>query len=297
MLKKIVLTTAITSLMTTSAFTCTIDGKEGLLPENTEWIGTDAKSMTSSNIDEEKFNEVIDSVVSVYEPIIAEMGGKLKVERNWDDGTVNAYASRRGGTWNVAMFGGLARHETITPDGFALVVCHEVGHHIGGAPKKKSFWSSSWASNEGQSDYFATLKCLRKTWRNENNQAVISKMEVPEVVKTTCASQFTNSDDQAICQRGAMAGMSTAKLFQALRNQETAPDFTTPDANTVSSTSHSHPATQCRLDTYYAGAICPQLDSDDVDQSDEVTGVCYRANGDTTGVRPLCWFAPKKSSI
>jgi hypothetical protein len=296
MLKKLVLTTAITSLMTTAAFTCTIDGKEGLLPKNSAWIGTDAKSMNNANLDEEKFNEVIDSVVTIYEPILANMGGKLKVERNWDDGTVNAYASRRGGTWNVAMFGGLARHEAITPDGFALVVCHELGHHIGGAPKKAS-WYSTWASNEGQSDYFATLKCLRKTFRNDNNQEIVAKMEVPEAVVTTCAAQFTNADDQAICQRGAMAGMSTAKLFQALRSQDTAPEFTTPDTATVTTTADSHPATQCRLDTYYAGAICSQIDTDDVDQSDEVSGVCYRANGDETGVRPLCWFAPKTSSL
>jgi hypothetical protein len=290
------LTMAVTSLMTTTAFTCTIDGKEGLLPKNSEWIGTDAKSMNNANLDEEKFNEVIDSVVTIYEPILASMGGTLKVERNWDDGTVNAYASRRGGTWNVAMFGGLARHETITPDGFALVVCHELGHHIGGAPKKAS-WYSTWASNEGQSDYFATLKCLRKTFKNDNNQEIVAQMEVPEAVKTTCAAQFTNADDQAICQRGSMAGLSTAKLFQALRNQDTAPEFTTPDTATVSTTSDSHPATQCRLDTYFAGAICDQLDNDDVDQSDEVSGVCYRANEDTTGVRPLCWFAPKTSSL
>ena len=252
--------------------------------------------MVNSNLDQETFNAVIDSVVSVYDPIIDEMGGKLKVERNWDDGTVNAYASRRGGTWNVAMFGGLARHEAITPDGFALVVCHEVGHHIGGAPKKAS-WYSSWASNEGQSDYFATLKCLRKTFRNDDNIALMAKVEVPEVVVSTCAAQFNNESEQAICQRGAMAGMSTAKLFQALRKQPAAPKFDTPDAQVVSKTDDAHPATQCRLDTYYAGAICSQLDSDDVDQSNELPGVCARTNSETIGIRPLCWFAPKSASL
>ncbi len=293
MLNKIMLTTALSGLLALPAFTCTIDGKKGILPDNDLWISTDAKSMMSSNIDEVKFNEVIDSVVSVYEPIVTNLGGKLKVERNWDDGTVNAYASRRGGTWNVAMFGGLARHATITPDGFALVVCHELGHHIGGAPKKASFFST-WASNEGQSDYFATLKCLRKVFRNDNNQEIMAKVNVPADVKSTCSAQFNNADDQALCERGAMAGLSTARLFQALRNQTTGPQFDTPDTNVVSKTDDAHPATQCRLDTYFAGAICSQLDSDDVDQRDEAVSVCYRDNGDSTGVRPLCWFAPKK---
>jgi hypothetical protein len=293
MLNKLILTTSVLALLTGQVFACTIDGSEGILPENDMWISADAKSMSNSNIDEAKFNEVIDSVVTVYEPIIRSLGGKLNVERNWNDGTVNAYAHRRNGTWNVAMFGGLARHNTITPDGFALVVCHEVGHHIGGAPKKAS-WFSTWASNEGQSDYFATSKCLRKVFRNDNNKAIVAQMNVPQTVITTCAAQFNNADDQAICQRGAMAGMSTAKLFQALRKQPEAPKFDTPDTKVVSKTDDNHPDTQCRLDTYFAGAICDIDDNTDVNQRDEEQGVCYRANGDTIGVRPFCWFAPKK---
>ncbi len=293
MLKNLILSTSVLALLTGNVFACTVDGSEGILPENDMWISADAKSAANSNLDEAKFNEVIDSVVDVYAPIIRSLGGKLNVERNWSDGTVNAYAHRKNGMWNVAMFGGLARHNTITPDGFALVVCHEVGHHIGGAPKKAS-WFSTWASNEGQSDYFATSKCLRKVFRNDNNKAIVAALNVPQTVIATCAKQFNNADDQAICQRGAMAGMSTAKLFQALRKQPDAPKFDTPDAAVVSKTDDNHPQTQCRLDTYFAGAICDIDDNTDVDQRDEEAGVCYRANGDSTGVRPLCWFAPKK---
>jgi hypothetical protein len=293
MLKKLLLISALSTIVAVQAIACTIDGQVGLLPENDMWISSSAKSMMNSNIDEAKFNEVIDSVVAVYAPIVQGMGSKLKVERNWDDGTVNAYAHRRGGSWNVAMFGGLARHNTITPDGFALVVCHEVGHHIGGAPKKGS-WSSAWASNEGQSDYFATLKCLRKVFQNDNNKAIVANLNVPASVTAICAKQFNNAEEQAICARGSMAGMSTARLFQELRKQPDAPKFTTPSAKVVKKTDHNHPETQCRLDTYFAGAICDLYDTDDVDQKDEAVGTCYRANGDVTGVRPLCWFAAKK---
>lgn len=293
MLKNLLFILSISTVIATPAFTCTMDGKEGIVPDNDLYISADSKSIMNSNIDEAKFNEVIDKVFNVYEPIVADMGGELKVIRNWEDGTVNAYAHRQGGTWNVAMFGGLARHEAITEDGFALVVCHEIGHHIGGAPKKRTFWSS-WATNEGQADYFATLKCLRKVFRAEDNAKVLSNVEVPETVVNTCASQFSGLEDQLICQRGAMAGLSTAKLFQALRRQDTAPDFDTPDTEVVSRTNHNHPQTQCRLDTYFSGAICDILDTDEVDQDDESVGVCYRKNGDSTGVRPLCWFAPKE---
>lgn len=274
-----------------TGFACTIDGKQGLLPENDMWISTTAKM--SNNMTEERFNAVIDKVVKVYEPIISSMGANLKVSRKWEDGTVNAYASRSGSTWNVAMFGGLARHKAITEDGFALVVCHEIGHHIGGAPKKSTWFGTTWATNEGQADYFATLKCLRKAFRNENNAAIVKAMDVPAEVVNKCAEQFSEEADQLLCQRGSMAGLSTAKLFQDLRSSSKEPSFSTPDTKVVSRTDHNHPAYQCRLDTYFAGATCEINDSIDVDNEDEAVGVCYRDSGDTEGVRPLCWFKPE----
>ncbi|MBC77855.1 MAG: hypothetical protein CME64_17750 [Halobacteriovoraceae bacterium] len=253
-----------------------------------------ASAKANANLDEATFNSVIDKVSEIYAPIFSQLGATLKVNRNWDDGTVNAYASRSGSEWNIHMFGGLARHEAVTPDGFALVVCHELGHHIGGAPKKGGWWSN-WATNEGQADYFATLKCLRRSFRGEDHNAVLSKMQVPKMVVDTCAEQWTSEEDQLICQRGAMAGHSTAKLFQALRRQTTPPKFDTPDPAVVTTTDHSHPDTQCRLDTYYQGALCQVDELSDVDQDDETVGVCNRDSGDTSGVRPLCWFAPTAS--
>lgn len=289
MIKKVIATGAM--IATVTGFTCTIDGSEGLLPENNMWISTSAKS--ANTMTEERFNAVIDKVVKVYEPIIAAQGATLSVSRGWDDGTVNAYAQRSGSTWKVSMFGGLARHDAITEDGFALVVCHEVGHHIGGAPKKGGWFGSGWATNEGQADYFATLKCLRKSFRGEDNALIVKNLNVPTAVSEKCSEQFSDATDQLLCQRGAMAGMSTAKLFQALRKQPESPDFTTPDAKVVSKTDHNHPATQCRLDTYFSGATCSIDEMVDVDQKDEAVGVCYRNSGDTAGVRPLCWFKPE----
>ena len=88
--------TTILTLTSFSTFACTTDGSEGILPENSKWISASAK--TASTIDEDKFNEIIDKVVAIYDPIITAMGGELKVDKKWDDGTVNAYASRKQGT-------------------------------------------------------------------------------------------------------------------------------------------------------------------------------------------------------
>ncbi len=270
-------------------WSCTENGKEGIVPENDMYISTSAKR--SGGLSQDQFNNIIDEIESLYAPIVSSEGGTLKVERNWDDGTVNAYAQRVGQTYRVAMFGGLARHETITEDGFRLVICHEIGHHIGGAPKKLFYGTKSWASNEGQSDYFATLKCLRRAWLNEDNSTVISSMEVPAAVTTSCRQAWANENDYAICVRGAMAGDSVSRLFAALRNNEPA-KFETPDSKVVEVTDDRHPATQCRLDTYFQGALCEISMNDNVSTDSEVTGTCHASVGHSIGLRPLCWFKP-----
>jgi hypothetical protein len=270
---------------------CTPDATEGFVPENDVKIYAHQKGRLGG-LSQQQFNDVITKVETLYAPIVSNFGGNLQVERNWDDPTVNAYAQQNGKTWKVSMFGGLARHETITEDGFALVVCHELGHHIGGAPRKVSPWSSPWASNEGQADYFATLKCLRKVWNNDNNVEIVRNMEVPKTLSDACGRQHVWNVDVAVCIRNGMAGMSVSKLFQALRNATVEPKFDTPDRNIVTKTDDNHPAYQCRLDTYFQGGLCDVSMNEDVSASSEVTGTCHGSLGDKVGLRPLCWFKP-----
>jgi hypothetical protein len=271
-------------MVSQAGFTCTKDGKEGFVPKNNLYLSVGDKEATGLN--ETQFHAVIDKVEAIYAPIVSTYGGELEVVRKWTDGTVNAYAEQYGTNWKVSMFGGLARHKTITEDGFALVVCHELGHHIGGAPK---YYGDDWASNEGQSDYFATSKCLRRVWMSDDNVSIVRAMDVPAHLVQSCASQWSDEADRAICVRGGMAGDSVAKLFAALSWSRPA-KFDTPDPKVVSRTSDSHPATQCRLDTYFQGALCEKSYLDDVSESDEVTGVCHGSIGHSVGLRPKCWF-------
>ncbi len=272
------------------ALACTEDGRGGFLPENDMQIPVGAKN--AKGLTEAQFNKVIDDLSAIYAPIISNMGGKLNVDRGWDNATVNASAQRFGNTWQVNMFGGLARHAAVTVDGFALVMCHEIGHHIGGAPKTSGFlWLNRWASNEGQSDYFATLKCLRRLFENDNNAAIVRAMTVPARLSQACAQSYRNEDERNICIRAGMAGKSVADLFAAMRNQPVG-TFETPDSAQVARTNHAHPAHQCRLDTYFAGAVCDKAVNEDVDQRDEVRGTCHGSLGDTVGLRPRCWFKP-----
>jgi hypothetical protein len=268
---------------------CSEDGKTGFVEENNLNIPANVKRM--GGLSQEQFNAVIEKIETIYSPIVSNLGAKLTINRKWEDGTVNANATRSFGGWVVNMFGGLARHETITEDGFALVLCHELGHHLGGAPKVAMFMNR-WASNEGQSDYFASLKCLRKAFLSDDNATIVSNLNAPELLINSCSKQHPNKEDKNICIRIGMAGVSVSNLFASMRNATPA-KFETPDPKVVSSTNDAHPAYQCRLDTYFQGALCDVDFNSDVSQKDEVTGTCHKANGHKTGLRPLCWFKPK----
>ena len=161
MTKGILVALMATTLSFSQAFAHDVIGR-GFAPENTLKIEVGDKA--SNNMTKEMFLDKKGNVIkgkSTETPIIAEMGAKLVMNNNWKSSTVNASAQQSGSNWQVNMYGGLARHPLVTVDGFMMVVCHELGHHIGGAPRKGG-WGSVWASNEGQADYFAGLKCMRR---------------------------------------------------------------------------------------------------------------------------------------
>lgn len=275
------------TLISQPVLACTKNGAEGFVPKNKLYIPVGDKA--AGGITEAQFNSVINDVEKIYRPIVSEYGGDLMVVRKWTDGTVNAYAEQEGKTWKVSMFGGLARHKTITADGFSLVVCHEIGHHIGGVPR---YAGEDWASNEGQADYFATLKCLRRVWQGQDNAAAVRDLEIPPFLTEKCSAQWPLQADRDLCVRGAMAGQSVSNLFAALSWQMKLPKFETPDTRQVTSTNDAHPATQCRLDTYFQGALCEKSFSEEIGQQDEVSGVCHASSGMSSGLRPRCWFKP-----
>lgn len=272
-------------LQTSTVFACTSDGKTGIFPENDLYIPV-SKFATYSTTEEE-FKNANDKMQKLYAPVFAAQGRVFKIISDWSDGTVNAYANQNGKTSEVHMFGGLARHKKVTADGFMLVICHETGHHIGGAPRK----GSSWASNEGQSDYFATLKCAREVWKDEDNTAIVSKMEIPAAVTEMCQKGFDSAEDIAICKRAAMGGKSLADTLGDLgRTGDT--DFATPDMNVVTKMDNNHPAAQCRLDTYFAGSVCNKSKDVAPSKDDPTVGSCSQEKGETLGIRPLCWYLP-----
>ncbi|MDD4974215.1 MAG: hypothetical protein PHY93_07670 [Bacteriovorax sp.] len=270
-----------------SVFACDIHGKSGFMPENNLRISKYDKD--TNGMTKERFEAIIKRVSDAYAPIVATKGATLEMINNWDDETVNAYANRNGDVWQVNMFGGLARHPLATDDGFMLVVCHETGHHLGGAPRYGA--GTDWAANEGQADYFGSLKCMKRVLENDDNVAIVAKMTVDAAATKSCQLVYKNEGEVALCQRIAMAGKSLGSLLGSLGGDK-AISFTTPDKKIVKNTNDNHPAAQCRLDTYFSGSLCDKAFSEDVSETSPIPGTCIKRDGYKVGPRPLCWYKP-----
>lgn len=241
-----------------------------------------------------QFNDIINKAVSIYGPIIEKLGGKLKVKKQWWHPRVNAFAHRTGNTWHLTFTGGMARHKDQTPDGFAAVVCHEIGHHIGGYPR----YPGDWASNEGQSDYFATAKCFKKLFGSDfNNADLVADLifDIGNPIERKCADAYP-ADPQAYytCMRSIKAAQAISNVLASL-SKDKKPEVGTPSSKKVDIHSDAHPRAQCRLDTEVQGAICNKPIEIPYGTSDYSKGYCTRAEGYIEGVRPRCWFSPKQA--
>lgn len=256
--------------------------KKSFMPENDLWK---EEGLSDNGMTEEMFNQIIEDVRIVYEPIVKNLGGNLVIKGDYSDSTVNAYADRENSDWNVSMFGGLAKRPEVTFDGFAMVIAHEIGHHIAGFP-----FVDTWASNEGNSDTFATLAAARQLWSGENKTI----LEVDPTARQLCDKNM-NSSDLNLCYRQMNASYSLANLLGALGGTKVS--FKTPDKSVVKKTNNAHPAAQCRLDTYVAGTLCNVAwDNNVIPQTEKEAKKQSCFNTSKTGydiqARPRCWFKP-----
>jgi hypothetical protein len=240
---------------------------------------------------ENEFNELIDKVYNVYSPIFNNKQIEFKLEGQWGVGrysdtihlrsTENSYKIVIGGNPNY-----------LNRDGLILGICYTIGRRLGGSPKYNVDPTNVWKSAYGQADYYATLKCIRKIFRGDNNQLIVSKLKKNNFLKQKCKESFNNNDDRAICIRSGMAALNFANFLAVTYHQKT-PRFETPDPTLVTRTwTNASRSNQCRLDSLFRGLLCPVSENEDVSNTNENQGVCSRNRGQTNGSRPLCWYKP-----
>lgn len=224
------------------------------MPENDLWREDDVNFL--SNMDEALFNKIIDIGQELYDPIAKDWNETLTITRSWTDSTVNASAWRNGtGDTEITMYGGLSRRKEVIPQGFALVLCHELNHLYGDIPYIDTELKMS---AEGQADFQGANWCLHNIVKKLKDS---SELEISDYMKELCLSK-----NDPICLEQLAAGNSLGKLLAVLGGKAP-PKYETPDNTVVKKTNTSYPKTvQCRLDSYKNGTL--GLD------------------------RPLCWYKP-----
>ena len=243
--------------------------------------------------DENKSHQLIDQIEKVYTPIINEQRGHFFVTREWENERVNAAAGRsKDGQFQIKVFGGLYRYETISDDAFLLILCHEIGHLIGGAPTVKPFNN---ITSEGQADYFSTSKCFRRVVRGENHKQKANLSLVNPLAKRECLKVYPkNSEDYEICIRVNVANRDMANTIEDLNNlKRNTLKIETPDPyERMFIVFNGYPEPQCRLDTLFKGSLCRKNENSSLDLQ------VYNGNNcnvyeDQFGLRPLCWYVPR----
>ncbi|MBF0360012.1 MAG: hypothetical protein HQK49_03335 [Oligoflexia bacterium] len=225
--------------------TITTASAHNFMPDNDLWKDDIYYINLKAAVDSSMFNKIMQGARDSYS------NQKLTINGDWSDPTVNASCNvNSDGNIFINMYGGLARRPEVTLEGFTIVLCHELGHAFAGSPYLNS---DTHVSAEGQADYYSTLTCYSKIASKVTELSKI--VNSSDFIKAKCSRYNDNQINYANCVAKLEGGLSIGRLLSTLDN-ETAPQYETPDTIVVSETELSYPATtQCRIDTYLAGTL------------------------------------------
>jgi hypothetical protein len=244
---------------------------------------------TQKIVAENDLKEISERIKKVYSDLILKhYNTKLEFNIEWANDDMSAFATRTANNeYMINVYGGMARAPGMTKDAMALVLCHELGHHIGGAPKTTLY--EGWPSAEGQADYFAASKCMKRYYSDLMHEEVDINTNIPEKIIADCNRVYKNLSDLKICVRTMIASMEFGQFLNNLKSTKFPVKLDTPDPKIVKGTNiNDYPRAQCRFDTLYAGALCPI--SSDVLTSNLDAGQGQCMDTDKPGFRPRCWF-------
>lgn len=229
----------------------------------------------------QQFQQILTLAYKKYAKVYEAYGLKLVVEADWSSHVDNAMAyTPSNGRARVFVHGGSYRHHDLTNDGMLMVLCHEFGHHLGGAPKKVNG-----ASVEGQADYYAAHTCMPIMLATEDNEAWLRRNPVGLTITQNCNRIWGKFTPRSlICMRAMTAAVSMAYWANSSKQL---PDPSKKDPTQSGYTMQSHPQAQCRLDTMMAASICTSENDKGMNRG----AVCsfYQAV-ERRAIRPACWY-------
>lgn len=233
---------------------------------------------------------IISAAREIYAPLGQESFGlKLEISIRADSLAV-ASADRSEQQLSVVIHQGLLDAPKLTPDALRMIICHELGHIFGGAPRRNvpPEWegpvapdSMSYMSSEGQADYYASAVCFKKLVDHARRRGQLERLNLSEVgpiLKNKC----DRSDEHEICLRAALGGKAFLNLIHEFPiSCEHHDSSITPRL-----IRDMYPARQCRLDTMIQGSFCGGELPHTLDFEDAGANSCLAPGAQ----RPLCWY-------
>ena len=203
-------------------------------------------SANVSALTESDYTAVISKFLMRYfNKVYTTTGKPLVIPFEWNSPFFAAFAESKEGYMKISLWGGMARAPGASKSVLAAVLCHELGHILGGEPRQ-TIPGSEWGSIEGQSDFYAAAVCLPDFFRAHPELAPVVSSEVEQVCKG-------NKDCGVVLQ----TGLETVRFLQAYSYREYTPVsiFSTekPIDKLILNT---YPSDQCRLDSFIQGARC-----------------------------------------
>ncbi|RLA65892.1 MAG: hypothetical protein DRQ88_04075 [Epsilonproteobacteria bacterium] len=188
---------------------------------------------------------------------IDKIDGTLKIKIFRRIPSAWAFATKKENNYTITVFGGYFNNPNITFDSLSLLLCHELGHILGGSPKRHDDEGNlTWSSVEGQADFFAP-KCLINFLKTnpefDGTEVFLDSTPIPENLLLECESTY----NRGLCLRFFKASIDLIKVFRYNEHHkdESLPSFNTPDPTVVNTLWEKHPNLQCRLDTYVAAIL------------------------------------------
>lgn len=188
----------------------------------------------NSIISERDFVEIPKKILALFSQELKSKKYPVQFDTRWNSPYFGAGVSLYNQKFNIVVFGGMARIDGMTKEAYATVICHELGHIIGGAPYSK-MKGYEWSSIEGQADFFAASVCLPRYFislgvgqKSLKNEIEASAYEFFETVK------FVSSETK------------NQPLIRWHATQEVAKE-----------TIQGYPSIQCRYENYRESSVRP----------------------------------------
>ncbi len=146
--------------------------------------------------------------------------------------------------------------EGVTIELYAFILCHELGHLLGGAPfSDHTETHIRRHSNEMQSDYWAAKVCLPHfLTKMPSKKNLLENLDNTNIVSVSKECQ-----GQQMCIRVIDAGFDFFKylkiMYKEYQVEFKIPKIETPEAPAEKDTKSKYPSFQCRLDTIVSGAL------------------------------------------